>query len=223
MIVMKFGGSSVESAKAVQRVAYLVRDRSEFSPVVVVSAMGKTTDRLLSIASLCAAGNSHEAARGLAKLRQFHLTEAASVARASEAVALCRAIGGLFDELAVVLGEIADCGSLTPQLSDAAASFGERLSSLIVTAGFRKAGIDAVHLDARDVIVTRRTAHTGRTPFHRNQRPAPAPGFEGTGYRDGRLHRLHRARGYHHTGPRRLSGLRLPPTKSRSGPTWTGC
>ena len=54
MIVMKFGGSSVESAEAIQRVASIVRE-CDRRPVVVVSAMGKTTDRLLAIARFTAA------------------------------------------------------------------------------------------------------------------------------------------------------------------------
>ena len=44
MIVMKFGGTSVESAEAIARVARIVRDRRDVSPLVVVSAMGKTTN-----------------------------------------------------------------------------------------------------------------------------------------------------------------------------------
>jgi aspartate kinase len=44
MIVMKFGGSSVESAAAIARVAGIVKQRQDRHPVVVVSAMGKTTD-----------------------------------------------------------------------------------------------------------------------------------------------------------------------------------
>jgi aspartate kinase len=154
MIVMKFGGSSVESAKAIQRVASIVRDRLAQRPAVVVSAMGKTTDRLLNIARLSAAGNRQAAGLELARLRQFHLTEAAYLARAAQAIRLDRDICALFDELDRVLREVAQSASLTPRLSDAVLSFGERLSSLIVTAGFRQAGIDAVHLDARDAIVT---------------------------------------------------------------------
>jgi len=53
MIVMKFGGTSVESAEAIERVAGIVRERLDRHPVVVVSAMGKTTNKLLAIAVHC--------------------------------------------------------------------------------------------------------------------------------------------------------------------------
>ena len=45
MIVMKFGGTSVESVAAIRRVAEIVRGRLNCCPVVVVSAMGGVTDR----------------------------------------------------------------------------------------------------------------------------------------------------------------------------------
>ena len=44
MIVMKFGGTSVESAVAIERVASIVKARLDRHPIVVVSAMGKTTN-----------------------------------------------------------------------------------------------------------------------------------------------------------------------------------
>ena len=55
-------------------------------------------------------------------------------------------------------------GELTPRATDAVSAFGERLSSLIVTAHFQHCGIDAVHVDARSVIVTDRR-HTQAAPL----------------------------------------------------------
>src|ERR1019366_7117148 len=143
MLVMKFGGSSVESAKAIQRVAAIVREEivrhhSEHHPAVVVSAMGKTTDRLLAMARLSASGNRQAAAQQLARLPQSHPTQDSHLARAAEAIRLDKRICGLFDELERELREIAEAGALTPRLSDAVLNYGERLSSVIVTAGFRQ-------------------------------------------------------------------------------------
>ena len=50
MIVMKFGGTSVQDAKAITRVATIVKERIAKRPVVVVSAMAKVTDQLLAMA-----------------------------------------------------------------------------------------------------------------------------------------------------------------------------
>lgn len=156
MIVMKFGGSSVESAVAIQRVTSIVHQHLQRKPVVVVSAMGKTTDRLLSIANQCAAGNQKVAWRELNLLRHFHIREAFG----SPAV-----IHRCFDELEETLDEVTVSGALTPPLWDAVLSFGERLSSLIVTEAFRRSGIDAEHLDSREVIVTD-ARHTSAAPIY---------------------------------------------------------
>ncbi len=47
MIVMKFGGTSVESQEAIQRVTGIVQQHEKERPIVVVSAMGKTTNKLV--------------------------------------------------------------------------------------------------------------------------------------------------------------------------------
>ena len=79
MIVMKFGGTSVESRKAIERVAGIVRDRLEHRPVVVVSAMGRTTNKLLAIASVRGCGRIDAGSRlnsWYDQLRELHLREA---------------------------------------------------------------------------------------------------------------------------------------------------
>src|SRR5207247_245841 len=76
MIVMKFGGSSVESAAAIERVARIVKAREERRPVVVVSAMGKTTNKLLAIADTAIRGEREEYIRQIHDLRDFHSREA---------------------------------------------------------------------------------------------------------------------------------------------------
>ncbi len=73
MIVMKFGGTSVESAEAIERVTGIVKCRLGRRPVVVVSAMGKTTNRLLKIANLAISGKRDEALNELLALRDYHL------------------------------------------------------------------------------------------------------------------------------------------------------
>ena len=150
MIVMKFGGSSVESAAAIQRVACIVLDHRQRKPVVVVSAMGKTTDALLAILRLTTEGNLEAAARDLIKLRTFHL---------KESTGLENEIHALFRELEQTLVQPA-----SPKKIDAVTSFGERLSSLIVPAAFRSAGLDAIHLDARRAIITD-ARHTEAAPL----------------------------------------------------------
>src|SRR5580658_5615381 len=144
MIVMKFGGTSVESAEAIQRVTGIVKSRLDRKPIVVVSAMGKTTNRLLKIANLAVGGQRDEALRELISLRDFHLRESG----------MERTVDEHFQELAELVKGLAVLGELTPRSIDAISSFGERLSSLIVTNHFQHHGLNAVHLDSRKAIVT---------------------------------------------------------------------
>jgi len=158
MIVMKFGGTSVESAAAMERVAAIVTARLDRQPVVVVSAMGKTTNRLLAIASAACNSKRDEAARLLGELAAYTLGEADGLGENDF-------IEAHFQELSAFLDELAEIGEFPAQYVDLISSYGERLSSRIVAAAFRKSGMEAVHVDAREVIVTDRR-HTLAAPLY---------------------------------------------------------
>jgi aspartate kinase len=147
MIVMKFGGTSVESAEAVGRVAGIVRERIARRPVLVVSAMGRTTNKLLAIGEMAVSERREEALAALGEMRAYHFREASGLGVDVE-------VEGHFHELAELVKGLAVMGELTPRATDAISSYGERISSIIVAAFFNKAGIPAVHVDSRSVIVT---------------------------------------------------------------------
>ena len=129
MIVMKFGGSSVESATAIGRVASIVKARVELSPVVVVSAMGKTTNKLLAIAAVAIGGKREDYIKQLHDLRDFHSREARQVVPLADRAALDRTLDDHFQELTELVKGLAILGELTPRSIDAISSYGERLSS----------------------------------------------------------------------------------------------
>ena len=164
MIVMKFGGTSVESAAAIERVASIVRARLKRRPVVIVSAMGKTTNKLLAIAAEAVEGNRTAALELLARLQESHLNEGRRLVAGDRKAELEEVLNGLFQELEELIKGITVMGELTPRASDAVVSYGERLSSQIVTFALEALEIPAVHLDARDVIVTD-DRHTHATPL----------------------------------------------------------
>jgi len=142
MIVMKFGGTSVESAAAIERLAGIVKDRLAEQPIVVVSAMGKTTNRLLEAANLAVAGRRVEALDKVEALRAYHHAEADGFGAAS-------VIDEHFSELTELVRGLAILGELTPRSIDAISSFGERISSQVVALALK-----AKHVDSRTVIVT---------------------------------------------------------------------
>ena len=72
MIVMKFGGTSVQDAKAIDRVAHIVQGRLADRPVVVVSAMAKVTDSLLAMGKAAGGGDRKTALKMARALRERH-------------------------------------------------------------------------------------------------------------------------------------------------------
>jgi aspartate kinase len=157
MIVMKFGGTSVQDAAAMNRVAEIVKSKLGLKPAVVVSAMAKVTDALLGIARVANERRFDQAAKLIGSLADRHLQVARELLNPSnELESVEGAIGEHFAELVGLARSVATLGELTPRSLDAISSFGERLSSLIVAAGFRSRGIPAELIDSRDVLITDR-------------------------------------------------------------------
>jgi aspartate kinase len=154
MIVMKFGGTSVESASAIERVASIVKARADQHPIVVVSAMGKTTNKLLAIAQSATAGKRDDYIRQLHDLRDFHSREARRVVPLAHRAELDRTLDDHFQELTELVKGIAVLGELTPRSIDTISGYGERLSSYIVALAFEHFGLKSAHIDSRRLIVT---------------------------------------------------------------------
>jgi aspartate kinase len=157
LVVMKFGGTSVEDPAAISRTAAIVAGRvaQGKQPVVVVSAMAQVTDLLLRAAAAAAQGDRTGALAITSRLRARHRdTAIALVKNQTDCAELVSFIDQKFDSLDEVLRGLSAILELTPRISDLIASYGERVSSRIVASAFRELGIDAVHVDAREVIIT---------------------------------------------------------------------
>ena len=157
MIVCKFGGTSVQDAAAIDRAVSIIRGKAARGggPIVVVSALGGTTNQLLDIAHKAAASDLLVALQLTEQLRERHLREAATLLNgSSEADDIAAEISVGFDELAHLAEAFRTLGYLTPRSLDAVAAIGELLSSQIVAAAFRHRGLPAVFIDARDVLKT---------------------------------------------------------------------
>ena len=153
---MKFGGTSVEDGQAILRTAEIVRGRRErgLEAVVVVSAMAKVTDLLLSAASAAGRGDKAGALAIGARLRHRHIDTATALLEAERFVRLQQALHHEFDSLDDLLRGIAAVGELTPRTNDLVVSFGERLSSRMIAEAFDQHGLRGAHVDARSCIVT---------------------------------------------------------------------
>lgn len=155
MIVSKFGGTSVADAAAILRTTEIVRGRLDRKPIVVVSALAGATNALLGIARQASEGNFISAVSSVQALRERHLTEVdALLSGTAEHAEIASEVSVIFDELASLCEALSVLGFITPRSLDVIAGMGERASSMLIAAAFRVHGIDAVHVDARTVMIT---------------------------------------------------------------------
>jgi aspartate kinase len=164
MIVMKFGGTSVQDAKAIERAAAIVQERLPQKPVVVVSAMAKVTDQLLAMARAAGNCDRKNALKLCRALQERHYDTAGELLGTALFTRFHGDLATDFETLDDLLRGIAAVGELTPRTTDYVAAFGELLSSRIVTAAFSALGMDSSLVDSRECIVTD-TAHTRAAPL----------------------------------------------------------
>jgi aspartate kinase len=164
VIVMKFGGTSVADRAGIERLMSIVRATRQVAiqpevrdlrgPIVVVSALGGVTDRLLGVAAEAGAGDIEGARANLATLRARHIDVSGVVASEEERAGVEQIIQREFDELDRVVGALAVLGEVTPRWLDTIAAAGEILSSRIVAAALSSHGMPAAWIDPRTVMIT---------------------------------------------------------------------
>ncbi|HEY1464648.1 MAG TPA: lysine-sensitive aspartokinase 3 [Terriglobales bacterium] len=154
MIVMKFGGTSVESATAIKRIAEIVRSRRKQDPVVVVSAMAKVTDQLVAMGQKASSGDAEGALELLPALKERHLQAAQELLNPKVFQKISIKLGKTFDQLGEFLRGVAAVHELSPRSSDYLLSFGELLSSQFIAPAFTELGLEAQWVDSRECIVT---------------------------------------------------------------------
>src|SRR5215468_7350333 len=138
---MKFGGTSVEDAAAIDRSCSIVGERISRKPLVVVSALGGATNGLLEAGGVAARGDVAKATEIINKLEGRHTGLLPSTAEE-------------FTRLRELLKALGAIGEFSLRTQDLIASYGEALSSLIFVDRMNRLGFDAVHLDARQCMVT---------------------------------------------------------------------
>lgn len=151
---MKFGGTSVGDVAAFERVVNVVSGQAERLPIVVVSAMTKVTDALLAAFEMAKSGDLSGAVASLEPHWERHLeVERHFIPLEGSNLFLA--------ELDLARGEISDLLLRTSRrslplsmLKDAIVSYGEQLSSRLLTEVLKAKGVNARHFDSRRLIVT---------------------------------------------------------------------
>ena len=139
MVVMKFGGSSVANAERIRHVASIIDAYKDQKPLIVLSAMGDTTDHLLEAADTAVSG-----VVDISRVEKLHYDTVKELGIPSDDV------DKLLSELKTLLTGISMLKELTKRTRDYLVSFGERLSVRIASAYFNKQGIPSKFYDAWD-------------------------------------------------------------------------
>ena len=151
--VMKFGGTSIEDQAAFERVAQIVSSYRSARPVVVVSAMSRVTDALLSSVQMAARGEIKTAVDSIDEHLERHLQVASGLGANARAVATLL-IESVRREIGELLNAVSFGRRTSARLQDDVASYGERLSAYLLAAVLAEHGLPASYVDARRCITT---------------------------------------------------------------------
>jgi aspartokinase/homoserine dehydrogenase 1 len=154
MQVLKFGGTSVASAENINRVVSIVQQALQRDKtVVVVSALGGTTDSLLQSGMLAAQGNE-QYKELLVQLEQRHLEAVKALIPVARQSAVLSWVKQRCNEIEDICNGVFLLGELSARTKDRIVSYGELLSSRIISDRFAAAGIDNAWVDSRQLIRT---------------------------------------------------------------------
>lgn len=154
VVVMKFGGTSLEDAAAIRRLIGIVQTRNEVQRVVVVSALATVTDQLLEAGQAAANGRLGSALATVRDIYVRHEQLADSLVGDSAYGALDRELRADFRALESLLLALDASRHLDAKFQDQLLGFGECFSSRLIKEALAEAGVNAAHMDARSCIVT---------------------------------------------------------------------
>lgn len=154
MIIMKFGGTSVEDAAAIRNLTEIVSKEVPRKPVVIVSACSGITNQLLKTAQLAAEGKKDEALANVAAIEARHKRIVKELFDGEVLKLLQKQFTAVGEELAALVNGVAVLGELTNRSLDTFAAYGERMSSTIIHHYFEARKLKSFWVDARSFMVT---------------------------------------------------------------------
>lgn len=158
MKVLKFGGSSVSNAENIKKVLSILEQEKE-PLAVVVSAFGKITDLLLEASSL-ASSKDIEYKEILKTIEDRHIEAAKELIPISDQSAILSQVKRMLNHLETLLDGCFLLGELSKRSSDAILSFGELLSSYIISEALKQKIKNIEFKDSRELIITNK--HFGK-------------------------------------------------------------
>ncbi|MCL5247444.1 bifunctional aspartate kinase/homoserine dehydrogenase I [Cellulophaga sp. 20_2_10] len=152
MKVLKFGGTSVANAKNIELVKDIV-SKSTSKTAVVVSAFGGVTDLLLE-AALLASTHQENYKNVFLKIEERHINTIKELIPITNQSKVLSKVKTELNILETLLEGAFFIGEITPKLSDKIVSYGELLSSYIISEYFIAQGLNAAYKDSRELIKT---------------------------------------------------------------------
>jgi aspartate kinase len=150
--VFKFGGASVKDAKAVLNVVELIQKHNQYNLVVVVSAMGKTTNKLEDIFNSFLKKDKEAYLKNTNELKTFHLNIIQDLFKGDSLEEINEIINALFHKITSFY-EKSEKNNRS-HLYDQLIPFGELLSTKIIHHCLKNSGVKSSWLDARKCIKT---------------------------------------------------------------------
>ncbi len=154
MQILKFGGSSVENAANISKVADIIKNSSSKDrTAVVVSALGGITDALLKTATLAATAD--ESYRSLlTDIEKRHIDVVKEIIPVTQQSSLLSFVKKICNDIGDICNGILLLGELSERTKDKVISYGELLSSQILSAKLRSMSFDNEWKDSRELITT---------------------------------------------------------------------
>ncbi len=195
--IFKFGGASVKDAVALRNAIKVVREHGQSPLVIVVSAMGKTTNALEAYLQQREQGFDAEAAKGLEAVMAYHAGIAQEVGIWTDA--LEAAVQAEWQRIAAL-----DASAPYGQRYDATVSAGEVVSSLILQAALQSGGLEVGWVDARKVVKTNADHRRATVDWEATESAIAQALPDRWHLRDAGLYRLGPQGPNHDLGPRRF-------------------
>jgi len=154
MIVMKFGGTSVQDAAAMDRTLTIAEARLPRAPVLIASAMAKVTDQLQQVARLVGEGKQGECDTVVAALEERHTACARQFLTPPHRERCLADLAAILEQLRALTRALAMLKEWSKRSNDAILSFGELLSTTLLFHRARCRGMEAELFDARELVKT---------------------------------------------------------------------
>lgn len=156
LVVMKFGGTSVGSAERIRQAATIVQRHAQGGApvVVVVSALSKVTDLILSVLNSARTGNGKQMEDGLLQLQARHEQVVAELFSGSARKAVASEVQSTLQRLRELSSALLLLGSATAQVMDMALPLGEQMSAHIFAACLNELGAKGIFVNSARVLAT---------------------------------------------------------------------